>query len=406
GERVTVSAGKTASVRLVVEARNGVITGSVTDEKGEPVVDAWVLASRESEAAGSLADSAARSTRWSWGRDDRPVITGVDGKFKVTQLAPGTYAVRAFRRGGGEAVAEHVKLGGSVKLVIRSTGMIAGTVTAAGGGALPDELHVSVADEKTGFSRREKFFRTGGVFTMRDLPAGTFLVTADATGGRASTTVTLAAGESKVGLALALERKVTVKGRMVELGTTTPVPGLMARVQPVKGDGGGMVFTFGGGSDKEHISGEDGRFTLENAPTGKAWVTAFPLDWESSPWAWTRVYVEVAQADVVDVGDVEVIRRRKKPTEPDGDFGFTTVEQPPDLDPTLAQMKVAHVRPNGPAAKSGLVVGDVIVSIDGHDVRGARQSRAWVLMDVLEGTQVTFGLERGESVTITAGPPL
>lgn len=406
GERVTVAAGKTATVRLVVEARDGIITGSVTDEQGEPVVDAWVIASRESEAAGRLADSAARSTRWSWGRDDRPVITGVDGKFKVTELSPGTYAVRAFRRGGGEAVGEHVKVGGSVKLVIRSTGLIAGTVKAGDGGALPDEIHVSVADEKTGFSRREKFFRTGGVFTMRDLPAGTFLVTADSAAGRVTTTVTVASGERKVGVELVLERKVTVKGRMVELGTTTPVPGLNARVQPVKGGGGQMIVFGDGGNDKEHISGEDGRFTIEDAPVGKAWVTAWPLDWESSPWTWTRVYVEIAQADVVDVGDVEVIRRRKKPNDPDGDFGFTFAEQPPDREPAQSELKVARVRPGGPAAGSGLVAGDVIVTVDGHDVRGVKASRAYALMDVLEGTKVTFGLARGESVAITAGPPL
>ncbi|HUQ01429.1 MAG TPA: carboxypeptidase regulatory-like domain-containing protein [Kofleriaceae bacterium] len=407
GERVTVAAGKTATVKLVVEARNGVITGSVTDEKGEPVVDAWVLASRESDAAGSLAGSAARDTRWSWGRDDRPVITGVDGTFKVTELTPGTYAVRAFRRGGGEAVGEHVKVGGSVKLVIRSTGLISGTVKTTDNGPLPDEIHISVVDEKTGFSRREKFFRTGGVFTMRDLPAGSFLLTGDSSAGRVQTPVELKSGESKVGVVLTLERKVTVKGRMVELGTTTPVPGLQARVQPVKGGRGQMIVFGGGGSDKEHISGEDGRFTIENAPTGKAWLTAWPMDWESSPWAWTRVYVEVAQADVVDVGDIEVIKRRKKkPNDKGGDFGFTTVDQPPDIDPTLSTMKVAHVRPGGPAARTGLVVGDVIVSVDGHDVRGVHASRAYVLMDVDGGTQVTFGLERGESVKITAGPPL
>jgi C-terminal processing protease CtpA/Prc len=51
-------------------------------------------------------------------------------------------------------------------------------------------------------------------------------------------------------------------------------------------------------------------------------------------------------------------------------------------------------------------VGDVIVTVDGHDVRGAHGARAYVLMDVLEGTQVTFGLQRGDTVKITAGPPL
>jgi membrane-associated protease RseP (regulator of RpoE activity) len=243
------------------------------------------------------------------------------------------------------------------------------------------------------------------VFSLRDLPAGTFLLTADASAGRVQTTVTLAAGESRVGVELVLERKVTVKGRIVEIGTTTPVGGLYTRVQPVKG-GRGMVVYMGGGNDKEHISGEDGRFVLENAPTGPSWVTAWPMDWETAPWAWARAYVDIAKADVVDVGDIEVIRRRKKPNDPEGDFGFTAAEQPPDTEPAKLEVKVAHVRPGGPAARAGLVVGDVVVSVDGHDVRGAYTWRSGVLMDVLEGTAVSFGLARGETIKITAGPPL
>ena len=277
GERVSVAAGKTANVRLVVESRSGVINGKVTDEQGEPVVDAWVITSRESEAAGAVAGGAGRQTRWQWGSDDRPVITATDGSFTVRELAPGTYAVRAFRRGGGEAVSEHVKVGATVALVIKSTGTISGVVKVAGG-VLPDEVFISLGDEQTGFSRREKFFRTGGTFAMRDLPAGSFLLTADASAGRVMTTVVLAAGQRKTDVVLTLERKVTVRGRMVELGTGTPVPGLYANVQPVKG-GRGMGWG-GGGADKEYISGEDGRFEVKNAATGRVWVSGWPTDWE------------------------------------------------------------------------------------------------------------------------------
>jgi hypothetical protein len=238
---------------------------------------------------------------------------------------------------------------------------------------------------------------------MRDLPAGTFLVSADSSAGRVTATVTLAAGESKTDLVLGLEGKVTIKGRIVEIGTQKPVPGLSAMAQPVKG-GADMMMT--GGGDKQNISGDDGRFTIEGAPTGKIWVSAWPLDWEASPYAWSSTYVEVASTNVVDIGDIEVMRKRKKSSEPDGDLGFTTVEQPPDLDPKLAELEVAHVRPGGPAARAGLVAGDLVTTIDGLDVKGVHLRRAWVLMDVKEGASVTFGLARGASVKITAGPPL
>jgi len=193
---------------------------------------------------------------------------------------------------------------------------------------------------------------------------------------------------------------------MVELGTQTPVPGLFANVAPVKG-GRGMVFGGGGGGDKEDISGEDGRFEVKHAATGRVWVSAWPLDWENAPWTFSRTFkvIDGAQA-VVDVGDVEVLRKRKKPTEPEGDLGFTLVEQPPDTDPETSVMKVALIRAGGPAARSGLQVGDVIVAVDGVDVRGALSGRGWVLLEVLEGTRVSLAVERGATIQITAGPPL
>lgn len=404
GERVQVVAGKTASVRLVVESRSGVIHGTVRDERGEPVVDAWVISSRESEAAGALAGGAARETRWQWRSDERPVITSTDGSFTLRELAPGTYAVRAFRRGGGEAVVEHVKLGSTVTVVIKSTGSIAGRIVVPDG-VPPDEFHISIADEAAGFNRREKFFRTGGVFAMNDLPAGNFLVTADSTAGRVMTRITLTAGEHKAGVELTLERKVTVRGRMVELGTTNPVPGLRASVMPIKG---GRSMGWGSGADKEYISGEDGRFEVKNAATGRVWITAWPEDWENSTWSWSRAFKVIdGTKDVVDVGDIEVVKKRKERDEdPSGDLGFTTKEQSPETEPEDLKMEVAHIRPGGPAARSGLEVGDVIVSVDGTDVQGVNASRGWVLMDVPEGAKLTLGVARGASVQITAGPPL
>jgi S1-C subfamily serine protease len=67
---------------------------------------------------------------------------------------------------------------------------------------------------------------------------------------------------------------------------------------------------------------------------------------------------------------------------------------------------VSLIRPTGPAAKSGLRVGDVIVSVDGQDVRGANDYLYAALLEVRTGTTVTLGLGRGDKVTITAGKPL
>ena len=58
------------------------------------------------------------------------------------------------------------------------------------------------------------------------------------------------------------------------------------------------------------------------------------------------------------------------------------------------------MRAGGPAARTGLVVGDVIVSIDGYDVRGAKGVRAfhaW-LRGEHDRAAVGIGLQRLEGI--------
>jgi hypothetical protein len=107
GEHVTVAAAQTVNVRLVVEPQNGHITGTVVDADGKPVADAYVAAARESDAAGAQASSVV-DTRWG---DDRPALTATDGRFTLGPFASGNYTLRAYRKGGGEAIAEHVAVG-------------------------------------------------------------------------------------------------------------------------------------------------------------------------------------------------------------------------------------------------------------------------------------------------------
>jgi len=400
GERTTVTAGQTSRVRLVVESQGGVIAGVVVDATGAPVPDAYLATERESDASGALAGSAARQSRWGW--DKKPVVTDATGAFKISNLSPATYTVRAYRKGGGEAIAEHVASGTrNARLVMKPTGSLSGTVTLEGGHA-PDDVTISVTDVKVGFSRREQLFRTQGAFVLADLPAGTFTVRASAAEGQVETQVTLAEGEHKTGLALQLEARVTVTGRLVTLDDHAPVPGLQVMIAPIKG-GSGMMVTYGA-QDKQNITDADGKFRVEDAPAGRVFVQAFPIDWEQSTFGFVRVARTLAGGGEVDVGEIKVPRRRVGARDRGGDLGFDLKEQPPDLDPEDAKLEVSRIRPDGPAVGSGLAVGDVIVAVDGTDVSGASSYLAWSLLNVPVGTKVALGLARGATISITTVP--
>src|SRR5262249_6170582 len=194
GTRTTVGAGQTSHVRITVEGQSGQIRGRVVGEDGKPVTDAFIDGQRESDSAGAAAGGAMREMRWGWQR--QPALTDVDGKFTLSKLSPGSYTVRAYRKGGGEAVAEHVKVGSSVTLTIPMPGSLRGVVVAVGG-AMPDPSTIAVSDRKSGFKRSESFFKSGGSGAIRDLPAGQFHLTADAPEGTGALDVPLAQGQNQ-----------------------------------------------------------------------------------------------------------------------------------------------------------------------------------------------------------------
>lgn len=398
GERVAVKVGQTSRVRLVVERQSGEIQGAVLDEAGRVVTDAFVDAVRESDSVTSAGDGAKRNSRWSWSRT--PALTDVDGRFTVKRLSPGVYTVRAFRKGGGEAFAEHVKVGATVTLTIPVTGSLQGSVLREGG-ATPEEFTISVADRKTGFEREEHFFRTNGAFAMRDLPAGAFDVSANGPDGDTTVQVALADGEQKQGLVLQLVPRAIVRGQAVALADGAPVPGLRVMVRATKGsaDSG-----WGDDGNRNKITDATGHFEVDRAPVGKAYVMLMPIDWEGGDYesGWSVLTIVPG---VNELPPIKLIKKRVKPPAQRGDLGFALKQLPADTEPDAYTYIVALVRPDGPAVKSGLRAGDTIVSVDGYDVTGPSAYLFHGLLSVLEGTTITLGLARGDKVTITAAKP-
>jgi len=399
GERVVVKNGETTTVQLVVESAGGVIRGRVVDAAGQPVNDAFVRAEREPEGTGRQRGNALRGARWSWSQ--RPAVTDVDGAFAIEHLAPGKYSVLAYRTGGSEAHAEGVALGETVTLTITPTGSIAGTI--ATGGAPPDEVKIDLIDPDTGVGRSERFFRTGGAWSLHDLPAGSYDLTATAVGGTASLeNVALTDGQQLTGVTIELRATVSVTGRVVDETTRAPVPGMRVMVSAIDG-ASGMSWRPGDAGDQ--ISDASGKFTVKDAPQGRVRISIRPKDFGASEYLRGGGIATLTAPGPVELGDLVVLKRRTPRNGKAGDLGFTLTEMPPDVDPAEVTITVATVRKDGAAARSGLVPGDVIVSVDGHDVRGEASWEYRARAQVPEGTKVQLELARGETLAITAGPP-
>jgi hypothetical protein len=298
GERVEVRAGKTARIELVVESQAGVIHGRVVDAAGRPIPDAFVGADRESDSAAAVG-SGRRAMPWRSFR--RPALTDTEGTFAVDRLAPGNYAVWAYRTGGGEALVEHVAVGQTVTLTIRPTGSIAGTVSSVGSGA-PDRMTVVVRDARSGFERGEDFFRTGGAFVLRDLPAGRFEVSASVPDGRGKAEVVLGEGQAVTGLVI-VTGQARVTGRLIAGDNGKPLAGFMVQVvSPVDERARGT-----GVDSRPATSDAEGRFEVTSAPTGQVELFAWS---RNSDHGLEGKALTLEAGATVDVGDVRVPRMR------------------------------------------------------------------------------------------------
>lgn len=301
--KVTVRPGSPARVRLVIERQGAEIQGKVVDEAGAPVTDAFVSASREQEHESEDGKNAKQRVRWTWNRS--PTLVDLDGKFTLRDLGPGKYTIRAYRDGGAEVFALHVAVGAEVTLTLRHTGGLSGSVTAAGGA--PEHFTVQVSDRESSLSRRETYYRTGGAWSMPDLPAGKYDIFAEAAQGSAASQVTLADGEQQSGIAITLAPYAIVRGQVMSVegqpvvGATVHIWSADPRVDSVH-------------ESERQTTDATGRFAFTRVTVGAIRVMVSPAD---GPDEDESIKAE-ARAGVTDLGRV-VLKRKRPPGGPDED---------------------------------------------------------------------------------------
>ncbi|HEY5933943.1 MAG TPA: PDZ domain-containing protein, partial [Kofleriaceae bacterium] len=328
-----------------------------------------------------------------WSSHDRPRLTDPEGKFVLDQLAPGTYTILAYRKGGGEAIAEHVALGKHVQLAIRATGSIEGTVTLAN--ATLDELAITLTT-RDGFRRTDAFYRTSGRYTLRDVAPGTYQLRATTPNGTGELAVAIAPDEHKTGVDLALEPLATLTGTLVDLRAGTPLANLAVFSFPR--DTATLV-TPDGAAAGSHISDASGRFTVRGSRTGPALllIRARTAD------AWSVVVPRTLPAQPsIDLGSIPIVAPRVREGDPVGRLGITFGRD----DSWWPSPEIVAIDPAGPAAASGLRPTDILTSIDNVALAGPGIAHLAPLLRAPPGTKLRLEVRRGVVAEIVLAPPL
>ncbi len=188
------------------------------------------------------------------------------------------------------------------------------------------------------------------------------------------------------------------------MGTNEPVVGVVVRAN--KRGGGSTFFMMGEKAGKE-MTDEQGRYVLEDAPTGKLMLRSAPANFtEFGSVHYGDLSVVAESGTVLEAPDMLIPPKRVKRGEARGDLGFKIKQKDLGEEDENPPRAVGFIRPGGPAVDSGLEVGDIITKVDGHAVDGAQPGLYSSLTEVPPGAKVELTLERGETVTIVAGDPV
>lgn len=347
-------------VKLVVRMERGVIAGHVVGFEDRGVADVRVL------AAGVQGQEVPGFSAW---QDLPAAITDADGAFALRDLAGGSYALRAVAGDGSEAHSPPISTGRQdVVLRLGAPGRIEGELV--GFSSTPDVL--AIRQDRSSPTVRGTVH--GMSFALDGLAPAHYVLTALAEADGATQSVTVEPGQVKR-VVLTSGGGTRLTGRVVEIRTGEPVPNLRCRLAPWVGSSAAPV-TFPG----EAWTNDKGEFELGRVPRGSAYL--FCQGTGGVTDGITRVELQEGPA----AATVGVIKQR-------GPLALLGAK--PDGADALV-FRVAYVRPGQPAEQAGMQVGDVVVSVDGMDVRPFGEAAVEMLMrDRPAGSVARLGLLRG-----------
>lgn len=382
---VTLALGETRTgVVLSVPAHNGVIHGVVITGDKQPAGDAWVTAKRipgklPAAKAGDGDDGKGKTDDSEWRNDptwwwsSEPVLTGPDGKFTIGKLKEGDYLVVADGPRGSSRAEKKARPGDSITIQLASLGTLSGKVTANGAPVVGYKI---TCKGPAGESDRSSI-AADGAYTLEHLAPGAYSCTADAEAGTGTGKVEVTAGATTLDLAIVPFASLT--GTVVSMFDKSPVAGVFV-IAGGNGDQSAMMDILAGTAPKTDATG---RFNLKKVKPGAG--AAMVMDNQGFKPLATKPYT--ATSGLNDIGAIEIVPPRQGDA---GTFGMVT-------DWADNVLTITQVKPEGPAAKAGLIAGDAITSLAGRAVKdlGGSQVQQYLSSGSIGvGTMVQLGIER------------
>lgn len=351
--------------RIAIDVRELAISGRVIDTAGEPVVDAEVKA---------MAMAAGQPPVFNSWMKLPLTATDKDGGFTVSGLTPGAYALWARSPDGGEGTVANIAADDTAATIrIERPGSIEGKLV-----DFPDPPVVYATMLGTGAINVDASNVTTSSFHIGGLRPGRYVVSAQTGYEGAAQLVEVKSGV-RLSLTLRAQGRGTIEGTVLDFSTRAPIAGAACQVF-ASADGIHGVTNWDGRTAPR--SDGQGRVVLDPAAAGPIVVSCMmPSRERSSPSA--EVVLPPGGRAAVQLLSTELLL----------DYPSTIGI---DFDWRVTAPRIAAVRTDGAGAKAGLLVGDLVVAVDGASMAGLNGEGVRNIIDSrAAGADVSIAVVRG-----------